>query len=417
MAYAAKVLRVMVASPSDVQQERLAAQTIIHGWNVVHSASRGQVLLPVLWETHTSPALGGRAQSLINRQIVSDSDMLIAMFWTRIGTPTGESASGTIEEIEEHVREGKPVMLYFSNQPVRPDSIDERQYAALLNFKKSAMDRGLVEEYESIEQFRDKLTRQLAQTIIQNFSAEPLEPLGPRPILQVPPAHAPVTASTPSARTPPDVSSEAVELLLAASKDRNGVVLLTETMGGLSLETNERQFAERGNARSEAKARRLVRELLDLGIIEQRDRDGEVFAVTDEGYRVADQLENSPERARKREVLALLHALGLTAASLPREQSRAEQIRKVTLWPTTDPTLLRSLASSFGATAAALGAEAHRHLTKLHRLAASVQDTSPARGFDWRKFDWRDWLETLEALERTLAALNTEIDPRACAGR
>src|SRR5262245_6595574 len=172
MPYSATVLRVMVASPSDVHQERLAAQTIIHNWNVVHSASRGQVLLPVLWETHTTPALGDRAQALINRQIVTNSDMLIAMFWTRIGTPTGESQSGTVEEIEEHLRAGKPVMLYFSNQPVRPDSIEETQYRALVEFRKSVRERGLTEDYESLDQFREKLTRQLAQTIIQSFPVE-----------------------------------------------------------------------------------------------------------------------------------------------------------------------------------------------------------------------------------------------------
>src|SRR5688500_16864696 len=102
MPYPATVLRVMVASPSNVQPERLAAQAIIHNWNVVHSVGRGQVLLPVWWQTHTIPAMGERAQAIINRPILSDSDMLIAMFWTRIGTPTGQSESGTIQEIKEH---------------------------------------------------------------------------------------------------------------------------------------------------------------------------------------------------------------------------------------------------------------------------------------------------------------------------
>lgn len=169
MSYIATVLKVMIASPSDVRAERQAAQTIIFDWNAIHSQSRAQVLLPVASETHTAPALGARAQEIINHQIVSGSDMLVAIFWTRLGTPTSQAATGTVEEIEQHVRAGKPVMLYFSNQPVRPDSIDGDQYKAMLEFKQAAFQRGLVEEYDSLDQFRDKFARQLTQTIIRKF--------------------------------------------------------------------------------------------------------------------------------------------------------------------------------------------------------------------------------------------------------
>jgi hypothetical protein len=42
---------------------------------------------------------------------------------------------GRTEEIEEHLRAGKPAMIYFSNAPVRPDSVDEAQYRALRKFR------------------------------------------------------------------------------------------------------------------------------------------------------------------------------------------------------------------------------------------------------------------------------------------
>ena len=50
--------------------------------------------------------MGERAQAIINRQIVKDSDLVVAIFWTRIGTPTGVAQSGMIEEIEEHYWRG-----------------------------------------------------------------------------------------------------------------------------------------------------------------------------------------------------------------------------------------------------------------------------------------------------------------------
>ena len=56
-------------------------------------------------------------------------------------------------------------MLYFSNAPVRPDSVDDEQYKALREFRASCQQRGLIETYDSLEEFQGKLWRQLAQTI------------------------------------------------------------------------------------------------------------------------------------------------------------------------------------------------------------------------------------------------------------
>jgi hypothetical protein len=61
-------------------------------------------------------ATGRRPSS--NDQLVDDADILIGLFKARIGTPTGISASGTIEEIDRLVAAGKPVMLYFSTGPI-----------------------------------------------------------------------------------------------------------------------------------------------------------------------------------------------------------------------------------------------------------------------------------------------------------
>ena len=90
--------------------------------------------MPLGWETHATPEMGDRPQAIINGQLLKKADLLIAIFWTRIGSPTGAAKSGTVEEIEEHIGAGKPAMIYFSSAPVRPDSIDEKQYSALREF-------------------------------------------------------------------------------------------------------------------------------------------------------------------------------------------------------------------------------------------------------------------------------------------
>src|ERR1700677_3816099 len=95
----ASVLRILIASPADVSQERQAAQRVISQWNASNSMARGVVLESVLWESHSYPAAGS-PQEVLNQQIVDDCDIVVGIFWTRLGTPTATAASGTVEEIE-----------------------------------------------------------------------------------------------------------------------------------------------------------------------------------------------------------------------------------------------------------------------------------------------------------------------------
>jgi hypothetical protein len=93
--------------------------------------------------------MGNRAQEIINKRLLRARDLLVTIFWTRIGTPTSVPKSGTTEEIEEHLHAGKPAMLFFSATSVKPDAVDEMQYQALREFKASICQGGLVEEYDA----------------------------------------------------------------------------------------------------------------------------------------------------------------------------------------------------------------------------------------------------------------------------
>jgi hypothetical protein len=67
-----------------------------------------------------------------------------------LGSPTGAAASGTVEEIEEHLAAERPAMLYFSSQPVHLDSVDPENYAALRSYKSRCRERGLYHEYSDL---------------------------------------------------------------------------------------------------------------------------------------------------------------------------------------------------------------------------------------------------------------------------
>lgn len=118
----------MIASPGDVAEEREIARSVIHDWNDVNAQNSQIMLAAVGWDSHSSPELGERPQELINKRILKDCDILIGVFWTRLGTPAGNSPSGSVEEIEEHVAAGKPAMIYTSSRPVELGSVDLGQY-------------------------------------------------------------------------------------------------------------------------------------------------------------------------------------------------------------------------------------------------------------------------------------------------
>jgi hypothetical protein len=85
--------------PETFADERTIAREEIHRWNSLHALDTKIVLLPVGWETDATPDLQARGQEIINHQLVDTCDLLIGIFWTRLGTPTLAAESGTAEEI------------------------------------------------------------------------------------------------------------------------------------------------------------------------------------------------------------------------------------------------------------------------------------------------------------------------------
>src|SRR5271170_840543 len=88
------------------------------------------------WRTHAHPDSGQRTQALINRQFADRADVVLAIFWRRLGSPTGKAASGTVEEIERARRRGKKVMVYFRGLGTGKDPPDSREQARMERFRR-----------------------------------------------------------------------------------------------------------------------------------------------------------------------------------------------------------------------------------------------------------------------------------------
>ena len=89
------VYEVLIASPSDVLTERRVLAEVLEDWNSAHSRSRAISLQALRWELDGVPASGARPQEILNKQLVENTDIPMAVFGARLGTPTGQAASGT----------------------------------------------------------------------------------------------------------------------------------------------------------------------------------------------------------------------------------------------------------------------------------------------------------------------------------
>ena len=163
-AFRAIVHRVVVGSPSDVENERKAARDAIYAWNDHNAHHYDTVLLPILWETHAIPELGDRPQAIINRQLIETSQILVCIFWSRVGTPTGEADSGTVEEIMKFMDAGNPVLVYFCTKDL-PQSFDPNQWSRLQKFKARIKNKGLIAEFETEYELTSKMYTHLTEIL------------------------------------------------------------------------------------------------------------------------------------------------------------------------------------------------------------------------------------------------------------
>lgn len=298
MAYRATVVPVMIASPGDVHEERNLVRDIIHEWNDIHSVTFSLVLLPVGWETHSSPDLGGRPQGLINKQVLEHCDLLVGVFWTRIGTPTGEAESGTVEEIRKHIEAGKPAMVYFSTAPVAPNSLNQNQFKQLTKFKKWCKTQGLVEDYDNLSDFSDKFRKHIQMVVRDNdylksiaasasISTDQVSENGNSAASEL------MRQAVYPARASFDLSEEATKLLVEASKDKNGTIISVRTLAGRSIQTNSINFVDSGDRRSVARWEAALDQLGHHDLIVARGSRNEIFEITAKGYETADAHQSS----------------------------------------------------------------------------------------------------------------------------
>jgi len=285
MPYDAKVYNVMIASPSDVNDERQTIKEAIFEWNYKHSRANGMVLIPLGWETHSAPLLGEgqdrRGQRVINDMVLKHADVLVAIFKSRIGSPTGRAASGTIEEIELHCSLGKPVLRYFGKSNIVSRTLmflcgQTGNGRTVHEYKAECKKNGLIYEYEDCQELKDKFYGHLQLIANKIKDSEKKSSIESRTVGISGESFAIIESSVP-------VVSEKVRTLVGEIlKDPKGQICVTKLLGEpFKVETNGKEFAD---------CEDVLNHLEQSKWIKKSDSEGRVFSLTDLGCQEAAKL-------------------------------------------------------------------------------------------------------------------------------
>lgn len=156
------LIKLALCGPSDVAKEVGFAQKVIDEWNRTNAESRGVTIRHSHWSTDTFPDASRSGQNAINKQMIDQAGIIVAIFWSRIGTPTSVAESGTVEEIRRGIALNRKVLVYFSNLEPLPANADESQVERLWNFRQELRATSSCWSFQSRNQFREEFTTHLA---------------------------------------------------------------------------------------------------------------------------------------------------------------------------------------------------------------------------------------------------------------
>lgn len=169
------ILKITLCGPGDVLKEINIAKAVIADWNTKNWEATGVGLRTQHWESDAVPTLSERGQAAINRQLIDESAIVVAILWNRLGTPTGLVESGTQEEIIRAVDRGIPVLIYFSEVEDPKYKYDEDQIQKLAKFKGKLINTGLPFSFKSRAKFREYFQTHLDTTVKKILEAKTKE--------------------------------------------------------------------------------------------------------------------------------------------------------------------------------------------------------------------------------------------------
>jgi len=263
--FTANCFNVMIVSPSDVTHEREIAKNVLYRWNELNSRFHNIVFSVLGYEYNAHADSGNHPQEILNHQLLTQADLIIAIFWTKLGTPTIDYSSGSVEEISKHIQQGKHASIYFSNKSVDPRNLDSDQYRNLQEYKKSIQGTTFYKEFTSEDEFKELLNDEI-QLIANELESKEI-------IIQNQTTFAKVQFS--------EMEIEVLKVMKEKQQLQFVKMMGGTTFGGYLIR-DQRQLAEIEEA---------IDSLEDRGFIKATSYKRNLFDLTAAGYRICDQIE------------------------------------------------------------------------------------------------------------------------------
>lgn len=273
MSYPATVFNIMVGGPSDTSKYLSAILEAVHDWNDSHSETQGKILNPLHWATHTLATLGASAQGSINDYTLTKADILLAIFETRIGSPTPDDISGTVEEINRFRLAGKPIFVFFSaSSGADPMRINPGQLSKLQSFRRQCETHGLILDFTSPADLKSKVLRQLSKLMNETPGARSQKE----------------SDSSPENRP---LSKAAYELAVRACEVNGDIKHLFASQGN-EIIAGQLRVDQAADKRKYADYLSGLRQLVKTGYVEMVSEN--LYQLTSEGYGLADGYDEAP---------------------------------------------------------------------------------------------------------------------------
>lgn len=168
-----QIIKCFIASPSDVQEERIVCDEVVSSINQSLGDSLHIRLETVRWEEDAHAAIGTDGQAVINEQLhPEDADFFIGIFWTRFGAPTPRAESGTEEEFERAYKKwqethSNKIQFYFKEDNPDYATLDGQQFDKVKKFKDKISSCGcLYKTFKTKEEFSNLLLQALQKEIV-----------------------------------------------------------------------------------------------------------------------------------------------------------------------------------------------------------------------------------------------------------
>ncbi len=261
MGFDAKVWELFLAAPTDSNTELDFAFKAVSQWNAANAKPKQLILLPRHWNKDKAPNFAENPQKGIDKQLVQQADILVAILRNKLGP-------GTRHEIEEYRKTARPMLVYFCTGDVPRDAAESS--LELAGFKKNCEDLRFYRNYTKAEDLLNQLSHDLALLINETPTGSQARPIHDQPVREL--------------------STEAEAILLEASNDSGNNISYFKYQAGGVIKTNNKELNNGKDNRECARFLRALRKLEEDRLVESVGSQGDAFKLTVEGYEAADKI-------------------------------------------------------------------------------------------------------------------------------